>query len=217
MAGFTEDELVDTLRRLLSEDAPGVRVGPGDDAAVVGMGWQSAVLTADMLVEGVHCDRSTISARDLGYKAVVVNVSDVAAMGGSPRYGLISLGLPPDADAAWVVELYGGIRDAAAEYAVSVVGGDTVRADRVVVAVAVTGEVPKDAAVTRAGARPGTGSSSRAPSARRPGGSNFRALRRARWDRRSRPRGAGTSSRRSSARSLGSARARPLPSEGPPR
>src|SRR2546425_2318486 len=154
-AGFTEDELVDTLRRLLSEEAPGVRLGPGDDAAVVDIGGQTAVLTADMLVEGVHFDRSTISARDLGYKAVVVNVSDVAAMGGSPRYGLVSLGLPPDIDAAWVVELYGGIRDAAAEYALSVVGGDTARADRVVVAVAVTGEVPKDTAVTRAGARPG--------------------------------------------------------------
>ncbi len=155
MTGFTEDELLVTIRRLLSEETPGVRVGPGDDAAVVDMGWQSAVLTADMLVEGVHFDRSTISARDLGYKAVVVNVSDVAAMGGSPRYGLVSLGLPPDAEVAWVVELYGGIRDAAAEYALSVVGGDTARADRVVVAVAVTGEVPKDAAVTRAGARPG--------------------------------------------------------------
>src|SRR5439155_25193007 len=144
VTGFTEDELLATIRRLLSGEAPGVRVGPGDDAAVVDMGWQSAVLTADMLVEGVHFDRSTISARDLGYKAVVVNVSDVAAMGGSPRYGLISLGLPPDADAAWVVELYGGIRDAAAEYAVSVAGGDTVRAERVVVAVAVAGGVPKD-------------------------------------------------------------------------
>jgi thiamine-monophosphate kinase len=155
MAGFTEDELVDTLRRLLSDDAPGVRLGPGDDAAVVDMGWQSAVLTADMMVEGVHFDRSTISSRDLGYKAVVVAVSDIAAMGGSPRYGLISLGLPADVEAAWVVELYGGIRDAAGEYAMSVVGGDTSRADRVVVAVALTGEVPWNAAVTRAGARPG--------------------------------------------------------------
>jgi thiamine-monophosphate kinase len=155
MAGFTEDELVDTLRRLLSEDAPGVRLGPGDDAAVVDMGWQSAVLTVDMMVEGVHFDRSTTSSRDLGYKAVVVGVSDVAAMGGSPRYGLISLGLPMDVETAWVVELYGGIRDAAGEYAMSVVGGDTSRADRVVVAVAVTGEVPRNAAVTRAGARPG--------------------------------------------------------------
>ena len=106
MTGFTEDELLATIRRLLSGEAPGVRVGPGDDAAVVDMGWQSAVLTADMLVEGVHFDRSTISARDLGYKAVVVNVSDVAAMGGSPRYGLISLGLPPDADPERITRRY---------------------------------------------------------------------------------------------------------------
>src|SRR3989442_4965576 len=155
VTGFTEDELLATIRRLLSGEAAGVRVGPGDDAAVVDMGLQSAVLTADMLVEGVHFDRSTISARDLGYKAVVVNVSDVAAMGGSPRYGLVSLGLPADVEAAWVVELYGGIRDAAGEYAMSVVGGDTSRADRVVVSVALTGEVPRNGAVTRAGARPG--------------------------------------------------------------
>src|SRR5437867_12357465 len=90
MAGFTEDELVDTLRRLLSEDAPGVRLGPGDDAAVVDMGWQSAVLTVDMMVEGVHFDRSTTSSRDLGYKAVVVGVSDVAAVGGRSGYGVVS-------------------------------------------------------------------------------------------------------------------------------
>lgn len=155
VTGFTEDELIATLRRLLSEETSGVRVGPGDDAAVVDLGGQTAILTTDMLVEGVHFDRSTISPRDLGYKAVAVNVSDVAAMGGSPRYGLVSLGLPSDVDAAWVVELYGGIRDAAAEYATTVVGGDTSRADQVVLAVALTGEAPRNAAVTRAGARPG--------------------------------------------------------------
>lgn len=152
---FTEDELVETLRRLLSDETPGVRLGPGDDAAVVDMGGQTALLTADMLVEGVHFDRATMSARDLGYKAVAVNVSDVAAMGGSPRYGLVSVGLPPDTTAAWVVELYGGIREAAGDYAMTVVGGDTSRADRAVVAVAVTGEVARNAAVTRAGARHG--------------------------------------------------------------
>jgi thiamine-monophosphate kinase len=155
LSPLTEDELVETLRRLLSDETPGVRLGPGDDAAVVDIGGQSAVLTADMLVEGVHFDRATISARDLGYKAVAVNVSDVAAMGGSPRYGLVSVGIPPDATAAWVVELYGGIREAAADYAMSVVGGDTSRADRAVVAVALTGEVAGNGAVTRAGARHG--------------------------------------------------------------
>jgi len=155
VAGFTEDELLEVIRRLLAEDAPGVMLGLGDDAALVEMGSHLGILTADMMVEGVHFDRGTVSASDLGYKALAVNVSDVAAMGGSPRYGLVSLGLPEDIEASWVVELYGGLRDAAGEYAMAVVGGDTSRAERLVVSVAVTGEVARGGAVTRSGARPG--------------------------------------------------------------
>lgn len=155
MAGFSEDELIEVIRRLLAEDMPGVALGLGDDAALVEMGSHTAILTADMLVEGIHFERPTTSASDLGYKALAVNVSDVAAMGGSPRYALVSLGLPEDIEASWVVELYGGLRDAAREYAMAVVGGDTSRAERLVVSVAVTGEVARGAAVTRSGARPG--------------------------------------------------------------
>jgi thiamine-monophosphate kinase len=155
VAGFTEDELVEVIRRLLAEDMPGVALGLGDDAALVEMGSHLGILTADMLVEGVHFERHTTSSSDLGYKALAVNVSDVAAMGGSPRYGLVSLGLPLDVEPSWVVELYGGLRDAAREYAMAVVGGDTSRAERLVVSVAVTGEVARGAAVTRSGARPG--------------------------------------------------------------
>jgi thiamine-monophosphate kinase len=155
VAGFSEDELIEVIRRLLAEDMPGVALGLGDDAALVEMGSHTAILTADMLVEGIHFERPTTSASDLGYKALAVNVSDVAAMGGSPRYALVSLGLPEDIEASWVVELYGGLRDAAREYAMAVVGGDTSRAERLVVSVAVTGEVARGAAVTRSGARPG--------------------------------------------------------------
>ena len=129
--GFTEDELVATIRKLLAGDAPGVELGIGDDAALVDMGDRLAILTTDMLVEGVHF-RRTIAPRDLGYKAIAVNVSDVAAMGGSPRYGLVSVGLAEDEEIGWIVELYGGVRDAAAEYGMAVVGGDTSRADRIV-------------------------------------------------------------------------------------
>lgn len=155
MAGFTEEELIEVIRRLLAEDNPGVVLGLGDDAALVEMGSHLGILTADMLVQGVHFDRETVSASDLGYKALAVNVSDVAAMGGSPRYGLVSLGLPSEIEASWVVELYGGLRDAAGEYAMAVVGGDTSRAERLVVSVAVTGEVARGGAVTRWGAKPG--------------------------------------------------------------
>ena len=152
---FTEDELVSAVRRVLGGEAPGVVLGVGDDAALVEADGRLGILTTDMLLEGVHFDRSTISARDLGAKAVTVNVSDVAAMGGSPRYALVAVAVPAEVGLAWVIELYGGIRDAGAEYAVSVVGGDTNRSDRVVVSVMVTGEVPRGRAVTRAGARPG--------------------------------------------------------------
>ncbi|MFN2589738.1 MAG: thiamine-phosphate kinase [Actinomycetota bacterium] len=154
MPSFTEDELVDTIRKLLSGDAPGVRLGPGDDAALVEPSPHLGVLTADLLIEGVHFDRARMSPKDLGYKALAVNVSDVAAMGGSPRYALVTMGLSPDVEASWVVEVYGGLREAADEHAVAVVGGDVSASDRVVISVTVTGEVPEDGAVTRAGARP---------------------------------------------------------------
>ena len=153
--GFTEDELVAVVRKLLAGEAPGVRLGIGDDAALIDLGDRLGILTTDLLVEDVHFRLRTISPRELGYKAIAVNVSDVAAMGGSPRYGLVSLALPRDVEIAWVVELYGGVRDAANEYAMPVVGGDTSLSDRIVLSVTVTGEVAKGGAVTRAGARPG--------------------------------------------------------------
>jgi thiamine-monophosphate kinase len=153
--GFTEDELVATIRKILAGEGPGVRLGIGDDAALVDVGDRLDILTTDLLVEDVHFRRDGISPRDLGYKAIAVNVSDIAAMGGSPRYGLVSVALPRDVAIGWVVELYGGVRDASAEYAMTVVGGDTSLSDRIVLSVTVTGEVAKDGAVTRAGARPG--------------------------------------------------------------
>jgi len=113
------------------------------------------VITTDALVEHVHFELGSASARDLGYKAIVVNVSDVAAMAGSPRAAVCALTLPGDVDAAWTMELFGGMRAACDEYALALVGGDTNRAEAVVIAVAVVGEVGSGHAVTRSGARPG--------------------------------------------------------------
>lgn len=151
----TEDDLIAAIGRLLSGEEPGVVVGLGDDAAVVEPGSGQQILTTDLLVEGVHFDRGSISARDLGRKSIAVNVSDVAAMGGSPRFALASIALPSELDAAWVMELYGGMRDACAEYALALVGGDTNRADLIVVSIAVLGEVAAGRAVRRSGAQPG--------------------------------------------------------------
>ena len=138
-----EDELVAVIRKVLSGGGPGVLIGPGDDAAVVDSPRGLSVLTTDMLVEGIHFDRTSISARDLGHKSIVVNVSDVAAMAASPRYALVSLGLSEADDPAWVVEVYGGMRAACDEYALSIVGGDVNRSAVSVISVTVLGEVAR--------------------------------------------------------------------------
>jgi len=149
----SEDELVAAIARVLSGAGPEVLVGIGDDAAVVRSGGGDLVLAADMLVEGVHFDRSLSSPREIGYRAVVVNVSDIAAMAASPRYVLVSLGLTDAVDAAWVMELFGGMRKAADEYACTLVGGDLDRASSVIVSIAITGEVAPGRVVLRSGAR----------------------------------------------------------------
>ena len=77
---LSEDRLLEAIRRVLSGAGPEVRVGPGDDAAVLAPSSGELLVTTDVLVEGVHFDGGLTSARDLGYKAIVVNVSDVAAM-----------------------------------------------------------------------------------------------------------------------------------------
>jgi thiamine-monophosphate kinase len=155
MPGFSEGELLDAIRKVLSGEAPGVVVPVGDDAAVVDPGRAHTVLSADMLIEDIHFNLDSTSAHDLGHKALAVNVSDLAAMGAAPRYGLLSLGLPQKAETSWVVELYGGILEGAAEYGMSIVGGDTSRSEQHVLAVTVMGAVAKGKAVTRSGARPG--------------------------------------------------------------
>jgi thiamine-monophosphate kinase len=91
----------------------------------------------------------------VGYKAIVVNVSDIAAMGASPRAAVCALVLPPDVEAAWVMELFGGMREACDEYALWLVGGDLSRGRDASIAVTVTGEVAPGRAVLRSGAHPG--------------------------------------------------------------
>jgi len=153
---LTEDELIAAVIRVLSGAGPEVRVGPGDDAAVMSVGeGAELVLTTDALVEGVHFDRAHTSARDLGAKAVTASVSDIAAMAASPRAAVCALVLPPDVEASWVMELMGGMRAACDEYALWLVGGDLSRGPALTIAVTVTGEVAPGRAVTRAGAKLG--------------------------------------------------------------
>lgn len=149
-----EDELIAAIRRVI-EEGPGVVVGIGDDAAVLVPGAGELVVTTDVLVDGVHFTRDRISPRDLGAKAIVVNVSDVAAMGASPRWATVGLVLPPSVEASWVMDLYGGMKAACDEYALSLVGGDISGGEASALSVTVMGEVAPGRAVLRSGARPG--------------------------------------------------------------
>lgn len=152
---LTEEALLEAIRRVLSGAGPEVRVGVGDDAAVLSPTGGDLVITTDALVEDVHFVRGSAGAHDLGHKAIVVSVSDVAAMGGSPRAAVCALTLAPDVESRWVMELFGGMREACDEYGLWLVGGDLSRGREAAIAVTVTGEVAPGKAVVRSGA--GTG------------------------------------------------------------
>ena len=116
--------------RLDSERVPaaGVTVGIGDDAAVLAVTPGSALLaTTDLVIEDVHFRRAWASPEDIGWKAMAVNLSDIAAMGGVPRWALIGLAVPEDTDAEDVAGFYRGLHAAAAPHRVALVGGDTSR------------------------------------------------------------------------------------------
>lgn len=146
--------LIGYLRSRIAR-APGLVVGIGDDAAVVrGSARMDWLLKADMIVEGVHFKRGT-PERDCGRKAVLCNISDIAAMGGIPRYALVSAGFPRNFSLRRAKKVMDGVRGALSEYGVVLAGGDTTRSERLVLAVAMTGEVERGRAVLRNGAQPG--------------------------------------------------------------
>jgi thiamine-monophosphate kinase len=143
------------IRRLLERlPASQLIVPPGDDAAVVRT-TEETLAAADLLVEGRHFDFAFSSPADVGFKAVTVNVSDIAAMGGRPRYVLVSIGAPAATPVGVLESLYDGIGEAARAYGVAVAGGDTVGADEIIVSVAVLGEPGAGGIVLRSGARAG--------------------------------------------------------------
>ena len=142
LSNVGEFGLIERLSGVLGDGAPDdLVVGIGDDAAV----WRPSadclmVATADSLVEGVHFDLATTGWRDLGWKALAENLSDVAAMGCVPRYALVGLGLTVDNTVAEAESLYAGLRECGEAFGCVVVGGDTVRSPVVILHIAVFGE-----------------------------------------------------------------------------
>lgn len=110
-------------------------------------------ITTDMLVEGRHFTEDA-DPRKLGHKSLAVNLSDLAAMGATPRWALLSIGLPA-ADERWLERFSAGLFALAARYGVELVGGDTTRAEAKVINIVALGEVPAEVALYRSGARAG--------------------------------------------------------------
>lgn len=127
-------------------------VGIGDDAAVMETSGK-LVLTTDMLVEGDHFRTEWSTPRQIGRKAMASNISDIAAMGGSPEFAFISIALREGIDVEFMDELYAGMHDVAEVYDVEIAGGDTTHGSVMVINVVITGTVEDP--VLRSGASPG--------------------------------------------------------------
>lgn len=153
-----EFELIRQIQRETRVDFPrgfehGVILGIGDDAAVLELpAGRQLVAAADTLNAGVHFPDDT-AAYDIGYKCLAVNLSDLAAMGATPRWALLSLSLP-QADAEWMQQFSAGFRSLAQTHAVALVGGDTTRGP-LSISVTVLGCIEPGRQLTRAGAQPG--------------------------------------------------------------
>jgi len=157
VADLGERALIEHIRTRVPPAPSWVAVGIGDDAAVLEPERNALdVLTTDSLVEGVHFDRAFVGAADIGYKALAVNVSDLVAMGATPRAALLSLVLPADTAAADVDALVAGLLDAAKQFRVALVGGNITRSPGpLVVGVTATGSVHRRRVLTRGAAKPG--------------------------------------------------------------
>jgi thiamine-monophosphate kinase len=152
-----ERALIERIRTRVPAPPAGLIIGIGDDAAVaVPDRGALQVLTTDALVEGIHFDRRFSSPAEIGYKALAVNVSDVASMGGTPRLALLSLMLPQGMAIGDLDALLDGLLEMAAECGVSLAGGNITRSPGpLVIDVTATGSVKPRKILTRGGGRAG--------------------------------------------------------------
>lgn len=155
IATLGEFGLIDHLTKGLEMKNPSTKYGIGDDAAVLSCpADKETLVTTDLLLEGVHFDLVYVPLKHLGYKAAVVNFSDIYAMNGEPKQITVSLGVSKRFSVEEMEQLYAGIRMACEEYEVDIVGGDTTSSyTGLTISITCIGEVEKGKAVYRNGAR----------------------------------------------------------------
>jgi thiamine-monophosphate kinase len=147
--------LIDRISQKFTLENPTSLKGIGDDAAVIGEGEDCLLISTDMLVEGIHFNFSYVPIHHLGYKAVAVNVSDIAAMNGRAEQITVSLALSNRFSVEAIDALYAGIKAACENYKVDLVGGDTTTSSSgLVISITVVGRAKKDKIAYRSGAQP---------------------------------------------------------------
>ena len=147
--------LIDRLTKDFPISNSETKLGVGDDAAVLTFGEKDVVVTTDLLLEGVHFDLRYVPLQHLGYKAAIVNFSDIYAMNATPRQITVSIGVSSRFTVEHIDQLYSGIRKACEIYGVDLVGGDTsASVTGLVISITCIGDVEKGEEVRRSGAKP---------------------------------------------------------------
>ncbi|WP_118951180.1 thiamine-phosphate kinase [Taibaiella helva] len=155
IASLGEFGLIDHLTRNNETRQASTILSIGDDAAVIDQFGKQTVISSDMLVEGIHFDLMYTPLKHLGYKSVVVNLSDICAMNAIPTHITLNIGISNRFSVEALEEFYEGVYAACRHYNVDLIGGDTVSAQKgLIISITAIGEVTPDKFVTRSGARP---------------------------------------------------------------
>jgi thiamine-monophosphate kinase len=148
-------EIVDNTKNPKDASWKRLLIGIGDDAAAWQVDSGVQLATMDSLVQDTHFDPNIITWEELGWKAIAVNLSDIAAMGGTPKYALISLALPGEIETDNVSSLYQGMAQIANRFGVAIVGGNIASANKTIINVTVLGSLESTSALTRSAVVPG--------------------------------------------------------------
>jgi thiamin-phosphate kinase len=156
LSDIGERDLIKAFRKKCTGTSPGIIQGIGDDSAAVNVKKKVTLITSDMMLEKIHFDLSYTTFYQLGSKLLAINISDVFAMGGIPKYFLLNIGIPEDYRQENIDDLYGGVMNIARKFRISVIGGDTCASQQgLVLSGTLMGETLR--MIPRSGARPGDG------------------------------------------------------------
>jgi thiamine-monophosphate kinase len=151
--------LIDRMQKMISDagvdKTKNLLIGIGDDCAAWQCSGSIQLATVDSMVEGVHFTLETITWRELGWKSLAINMSDIAAMGGAARYILVNLAMPDDTETGDIEELYRGMIELAQQSGAAIVGGNISRAPQVSITITVIGESAGEHILKRSAAQAG--------------------------------------------------------------